>query len=121
MIAIVESSAPRGVPVVVMLYPLVVPIASPVVPPPPIAVIESDSVPGTKRNVGSRVPDSRIRIPSRPSHDHRVPIDDPGVVGRHVDNLRVRRLNNDRFVLGLYHLLLRRLQIARLFGFLPHH
>lgn len=104
----------------VVLYPVMVPIASPVMPPPAVTPEPTDFESSSPPNVGSRIPSPRIFVPSRPGHDHRGPIHNPGIVGRDVDHLGVGRFNNDGFALGLYDLLLCCLQIAGLFGFPTH-
>src|SRR5215469_423861 len=117
---VVVGCAPRVVPVVVVFYPTMVPITSPMMPAPSVAPVESDFESNSELDVRSRIPNSRIRIPSWPGHNHRKPIHNPGIVSWYVNDFRIGGLNHDRFALGLYDLLLCCLQIAGLFGFFAH-
>ena len=95
------------------------PVRAPVVPAPSISAIKSDSEPEAKRKVRAAEPDSRIVVPIRPRRDC-VSVDRPRVVGRDVDHLRIRRLNDDGGALGLHGLLVGGFQIAGGLRFLAH-
>lgn len=120
IVPVVERGASGVVPVVVMNYVSVVPIGSPMIPPPSIATEETDSKTDAEREVGAAIPDSRIGVPSGPRHN-RISINQPRIIRGNIDDFWVRRLNDDRRALRLNGLLRRVLKIAGLFSPLAHY
>src|ERR1700676_5331858 len=100
-----EDSTVGDISVVVVDDSVVMPVISPVVPAPAESTIEADSKAEAKCNSRTAKVESGIRIPSRPDPD-RSSIHEPGIILRHVDNLRVCRLDHDGLPL-LAHLFLR--------------
>src|SRR6266852_2379019 len=97
-VVIGEDSAVGNVAVVAESDAVVMPIISPVVPSPAKAAKEADAKAETKPNSRSGKVQSRIPIPSRPDPD-RLSIHEPGIVFRHVNDLRISRLDHDRLAL----------------------
>src|SRR6202051_751820 len=120
VVAISESSAVRDVGVVVVDDSMVLPVRSPVMPAPAKAAEESDSKANTERQVWTAIPNSWIRIPSRPGN-YVTSVHHPRIVCRHIDHFRIGRLHNDCFFLRGYGLLRRGLQISRLLRTLAHY
>ena len=118
VVAIDESPAVGDVPVMVVYQVVVVPIGSPVMPAP--AKPSEDANSHAERNPwpldeGARNPD-----PSWIERE-RVPVDDPRIIFRHINDFRVRWFNHDRLSLGRDGLLLRALQVPGLLRSLTHH
>src|SRR5258708_17526878 len=88
IIAVDENSAVGDVSVVVVNDAVVMPIVSPVVPAPAISTKEADPKPKAKRNSRASEIKAWIGIPARPDSDGRS-IDEPRIVFRHVNNLRI--------------------------------
>src|SRR3979490_1931703 len=86
----VESRTVRHVPLMVMHHVVVVPIGSPVVPPPAVAAENADSDPQAKRNSRPIDINSGNSNPPRVIRE-RIPVNDPWVVFRHVNDLRIGR------------------------------
>src|SRR5713101_7751784 len=103
-VVIGEDSAVGDVGVVVEDDSVATPVVSPVVPAPAIAAKEADAKAQAKRNSRSGKIQPWIPIPAWPDPD-RLAIHEPGVIFRHVNNLRIGRLDHDRLSL-LGHLLL---------------
>ena len=101
IIAIDDRPAVGDVGVVVVNNSVVVPIVSPVVPTPAITAEEPNSKTKTKRDSRASKVQSWIRIPAGPDADGRT-IDEPGIILRHVDNLRVRGLDHNGLPLVAY-------------------
>ena len=117
VVAIGESPAVGDVPVMVVYQVVVVPIGSPVMPAP--AKPSEDANSHAERNPwpldeGARNPD--------PSWIERkgVPVDDPRIIFRHVNDFRVCWFNHDRLSLGRDGFLLRALQVPGLLRSLTH-
>ena len=110
-VPVVKGIAPGVVPRVVIDCVMVVPIESPMVPAPPKTSKETDPEADSERKVWAAIPNSGIRIPSRPGHDG-ASVNHPGVVRGNVNDLRIGRLNDDRRPLRRYHLLRRSPKIA---------
>src|SRR5258706_7931624 len=68
------------------------------IPPPPIPAEEADAKSETKSDSRAGKEQSWIRIPARPNADG-FSIDKPWIVFRHVDDLRISRLNHNRLAL----------------------
>ena len=98
VVAIDEDSAVGDVGVVVVNDSVVMPIISPVVPAPAIAAKEADAKAQAKRNSRPSKVQPWIPIPAWPDPDW-LSIHEPGVIFRHVNNLRIGRLDHDRLSL----------------------
>src|SRR3984893_4641316 len=94
----------RNISVVVVNHRSVIPVGPPVVPPPSVATEVPESKAYAKCNSRAVKVESRVGIPDRPDC-YRRPVDQPGIVLRHVDNIRVCRLNSDRLAVSDYRLL----------------
>src|ERR1700709_1109547 len=94
----------RSVDVVVVHDSSVIPVGLPLVPPPTVATEVSESNAYAKRHSRPVKIEPRVGTPARPDC-YRRPIDQPGIVLRHVHNARVCWLNSDRLALGGYCLL----------------
>src|SRR6202171_52152 len=96
------------------------PTRSPAVPPPAEASEETDT------NAQAE-PDPRpIKVEARNPNPTRIEregitVDDPGIVFRHIDDLRICRFNHDRISLGRDGFLLRVLQVPGLLRSPTHH
>jgi hypothetical protein len=95
VVPVIKRVAPRIVPLVVVSYASVMPIASPMMPAPPKTSeptdFESDSEPG----VWTVVPNAGIRIPIRPRGDW-VSVNHPRVVGRNIYDIGAGGFDLDR-------------------------
>src|SRR5580704_209492 len=120
IVPVVKRPAAGVVPVMVINGEVVVPIESPMMPAPPVAAEEADPKASSEGEKWSFIPDPRIRIPSRP-RPYRASINYPGIIGRHVNHIGLRRFNDYRRALRRYRLLRRALQIAGLLGSLAHY
>src|ERR1700730_4612819 len=98
----------RNISVVVVNHRSVIPVGPPVVPPPSVATEVPESKAYAKCNSRAVKVESRVGIPA-PTDGYRRPIDQPGIVLRHVHNLRVCWLNSDRLALSGDRLLTRAL------------
>jgi hypothetical protein len=97
-VVIGEDSAVGDVGVVVERDSVAMPVVSPVVPAPAIAAKEADAKAQAKRNSRSGKIQPWIPIPAWPDPDW-LSIHEPGVIFRHVNNLRIGRLDHDRLCL----------------------
>ena len=113
VVAVDKDSAVGDVGVVVKNDSVMMPVISPVMPAPPEAAKESHSKAKAERDSRSCKEQSRIRIPARPDADG-LPIDEPGIILRHVNNLRVRRLDHNGLALLANVFLRCALQVPRL-------
>jgi hypothetical protein len=120
VVPVIESVAPRVVPVVVVNDVSVMPIASPMMPAPSIASEPTNSEAGSEREVGAVKPDSGIRVPPRPLRDG-ISVNHPRIISRDVNVIGASRLNDDRRVLRGYGLLRCGLKITGLLCPLAHH
>src|SRR5271165_1017870 len=119
-VPVVKRAAPGVVVVVVIVYVSVVPIASPMIPAPSPTSEPTDSKADSEPEGGAVIPDSGIRVPTRPRHDG-ISINHPRIVRGDVNHLGVSRLNDDCRVLRGYGLLRRGLEIAGFLRPLAHH
>src|SRR5262249_36717430 len=93
-----------------------VPVGSPATPSPRLAESCSHKEPGSERNCrGRRNIPAGISWISR----YRCPVDVRWAVLRHIDDLRIRRLDDDGFTLSADCLLWSRLEIAGILGVSP--
>src|ERR1700730_13547981 len=97
-VVIGEDSAVGDVGVIVEDDSVATPIVSPVVPSPAIAAKEADAKAQAKCNSRSGKVQPWIPIPAWPDPDW-LSIHEPGVIFRHVNNLRIGRLDHDRLSL----------------------
>src|ERR1700730_10378643 len=97
-VVIGEDSAVGDVGVVVEHDSVAMPVVSPVVPSPAIAAKEADAKAQAKRNSRSGKIQPWIPIPAWPEPDW-LSVHEPGVIFRHVNNLRIGRLDHDRLCL----------------------
>ena len=119
VVAIDDGSAVGDVGVVVVNHPMAMPIASPVMPAPTISSEETDAEPDSKSNPHPSQEDPRHGIPAWIGHD-RVAIHQPGIIGRHVDDLRIGRFDDDCVALRCYLLLFIAIQVTGLVSLLAH-
>ena len=119
VVAIDDGSAVGDVGVVVVDHAMAMPVASPVMPAPTIPPEETDAEPDSKSNPHSSQEDPRHGVPAWICHD-RVAIREPGIIGRHVDHLRIGRFNDDCVALRCYLLLFIAIQVAGLVSLLTH-
>ena len=103
--AIDDRSAVRDIRVVVVDYPAAVPVISPVVPAPPKSAEEADAKSKTERDCGAGKKDSGNWNPAGVGNN-RCTVNEPRIIGRHVDHIRVGRFDDDRAALSGYILLL---------------
>src|SRR5579871_319317 len=101
VVAVDEDSAVRDVSGVIENHIVVVPIVSPMSPAPPESMEEADAETKAKRDSRTGEVKSWIRIPARPDSD-RLSINEPRIVLRHINNLRVRGLDHNCFPLLAY-------------------
>src|SRR5882672_3903463 len=92
---------------------MAVPVVSPVIPAPAKPAEEADSKSSTEVESWAAKKDSGHRIPTWVRHN-RIPIHEPRIVGWHVNNVRVCRLNDDRVSLSRYVLLFIAIQLSGL-------
>src|SRR3984957_17175590 len=100
-VAIGENSAVGNVAVVVEENSMTTPVVSPVSPPPAKSAKEADPKAEAKRDSRAANVESRIRIPSRPDSDG-PSINEPRVIFRHVNNLRIGGLDHNGLPLLAY-------------------
>ena len=110
-VAVIKRSAWRVIPRVVEDGVVMMPIETPVVPPPPVAPKESDSEANSEEECGTVIPNARIGIPARPGVN-RTSINDPRIVRRNVDDFGADRHNLNVGTFGRYGLLRRGVEIA---------
>ena len=103
--AIDDRSAVRDIRVVVVDYPAAVPVISPVVPAPPKSAEEADAKSKTERDCGAGKKDSGNWNPAGVGNN-RCSVNEPRIIGRHVDHIGVCRFDDDRVALSGYILLL---------------
>src|SRR5580704_2867920 len=98
---------------------MVVPVESPMSPSPSETAEPADAEAKSKGQVRAAKPYAGIVIPIGPWR-YRVSVNDPRVVGRNIDHIRLSRLNHNIIVLILDSLLRCRFQIASCLRFLAH-
>ena len=103
--AIDDRSAVRDIRVVVVDHRMAMPVASPVIPAPPKSSEEADAKSKTERDCGAGKKDSGNWNPTGVGNN-RCTVDEPRIIGRHVDHIRVGRFDDDRVALSGYILLL---------------
>src|SRR5450631_910842 len=111
-VAIDENSAVGNIGVMLEHDPVVMPVISPVVPAPAKPSKVANSEAQAKRNSWAIKKQPRIPIPAGPDPD-RLSIDEPGIIFRHVNNLRVRGLDDNGLPLLAYVFLRCALQVPR--------
>jgi hypothetical protein len=119
VVAIDNGSAAGDVGVVVVSYAMAMPVASPVMPAPTISAEETDAEPDSKPNPHSGQENPRHGIPAWIG-DNWVAIYQPGIIGRHVDHLRIGWFDDDRVALGRYLFLFVAIQVTGLVSLLTH-
>ena len=119
IVAIDYGSAVGNVGVVVVDHRAAVPIVSPVMPAPPKTPEEADPEADSKSNPRSGKENPRHGIPAWICKD-RLAIHEPGIIGRHIDHLRIGRFNDDGAALSCYLLLFIAIQVAGLVSLLTH-
>src|ERR1700730_7418965 len=100
----------RNISVVVVNHRSVIPVGPPVVPPPSVATEVPESKAYAKCNSRAVKVESRVGIPARPD-----------CYRRHVDNIRLCRLNSYRLAVSDYRLLTGAIQVSGVLGSLTHH
>src|ERR1700731_2162323 len=115
-----EVSAVRLEGVMVEECSTVMPVVPPVAPSPSKSAEESDSKSNAERESDAAPKNSRLRIPAW-VRDYRPSVHQPRIIGRHIDHLRISRLDNDRLALCRYLLLVGATQMAGLLCLLAHH
>src|SRR6266850_15901 len=119
VVAIDDGSAVGDVGVVVVNHAMAVPVASPVMPAPTISAEGTDAEPESKSNPRPSQENPRHGIPAWICDD-RVAIHQPGIIGRHVDDLRIGWFDDDRVALRCYLLLFVAIQVTGLVSLLTH-
>src|SRR5713226_4447911 len=119
VVAIDDGSAVGDVRVVVVDHPVAMPVASPVMPAPPESSEEADPEADSKSNSRSSQEDPRHGIPAWIGDDW-LAIHEPGIIGRHINDLRVGRFDDDCIALRCYLLLFIAVQVAGLVSLLTH-
>src|ERR1700739_3288511 len=119
LVPVMERPTVRNECVVIEDHGSVTPIASPAMRSPSKTSEQSDRDAGTERNARARNVQPGIWVPSRPD-EHRRAVDDPWIVCRNVDDLRLCRFDDDRRAFRHHFHLVIALQIPGRFGASPH-
>src|SRR5216683_731217 len=119
IVAVDDRPAVRDVRVVVVDHPMAVPIASPVMPAPPISSEKADPKADSKSNPGSGQEDSRHGIPAWICDDG-LAVHEPGIIGRYINDLRIGRFDDDCVPLSRYLLLFIAIEVAGRVSLLTH-
>src|SRR5712672_3100027 len=114
-----ELSAVRHKLVVVEGCPAAMPVISPMAPAPAKSAEISESESNTERQSDAAPKNSRRLIPSGIDR-YRPPVNQPRIIGRHVDHLRIGRFNNDCVSLCSDPLLLAAIQVPSLLSVSAH-
>src|SRR5580704_14172343 len=101
VVAVDENCAVGYIGVVTETNVVVMPVVSPVSPPPAKTAKKADAKAKTKCDTRTIKEESRIRIPARPDPDG-LSIHQPRVILGNVNNLRVRGLDDDVLPLVTY-------------------
>src|SRR5580692_6613663 len=120
VVAINNRSTMRDVGVVVVDHSVAVPVPSPVIPAPPKSPEESNSESRAEVKSRTAIKDSGHRIPTWVGDDG-IAVDEPGIIRRDIDHIRIGRLDDNRFAFGRYLLLVAAIQMAGLLSLLAHH
>src|SRR5207253_9244118 len=119
MVVADEGAAVRDIPVVVEHHAVAAPVGVPVVPSPAESTVEADPETDSERN--SRAGGVQAGVPEPAGVcDERRAVDQPRIVGRHVDHLGVCGLDHDRLTLRDDVFLRGGLEVARLLGSPAH-
>src|SRR5882757_219312 len=114
-----ELSAVRHELVAIEGCPAAMPVVAPMAPAPPKSAKISESKSNTERKSDAAPKNSRRLIPSGIDR-YRPPVNQPRIIGRHVDHLRIGRFNNDCVSLCSDPLLLAAIQVPSLLRVLTH-
>src|SRR5271156_4439075 len=119
-VVIAELSAVRDVRVIAVNHAVSMPVRTPAVPPPAEATVETDANSEAEPDSRPIVVEARNPTPTRVVVE-RITIDDPRIVFRHINDLRICRFNDDRIAVGGDGFLLSALQVPGLLRSLTHH
>src|SRR5712675_582522 len=119
VVAIYDCAAVGDVSVMVEHRAAIVPVISPVIPTPAKSSEEADSKSSAEVESWAGIKDSGHGIPTRVGQNG-VSVHDPWIVSGHVNNVRIRRLNDDRASLSRYLLLVVAVQLSGLLSLLAH-
>src|SRR5882762_10073709 len=114
-----ELPAVRNVGVIAVSQVVSVPIRTPVVPPPAEATVEADTYSQAEPDPGPIVVEARNVNPAGVVVEG-ITVDNPGVVFRYINELRICRLNFNRISIGADGFLLCALQVPGLLRSLTH-
>src|SRR5713101_8238532 len=120
VIPVIKRPTTGVIPIVIMNYVSVTPIASPMMPAPSISSVVADSVSDSERKVRVAVPNSGILVPPRPRF-YRTSVNQPRIIRGDVNHLGAGGFDDDCRVLRRYGLLRRGLKIAGFLRPLAHH
>src|SRR5271154_217789 len=118
-VVITEFPAVRDVRVIAVNQAVSVPIRTPVVPPPAEATVETDANSNAEPDPRPIVVEARNSNPTRVVGE-RITVDYPGIVFRHINDLWICWLNDDRTTVGADGFLLGALQVSGLLSSLTH-
>src|SRR5580704_1443615 len=119
VVAIDDRPAVGDVGVMVIDHGPAVPVISPVMPAPSKSSEEADSKSDAERDCRAGKKDSGHGIPAWVGDDGR-PVDEPRIISRYIDHLRVGRFDSDGAALGRHLLLFVAVQLAGVPRLLPH-
>src|SRR5713101_2392122 len=105
--------------VVVIDHPMAMPVASPVMPAPTISSEETDAEPDSKSDLRSGKEDSRHGVPAWICDDW-LAIHEPGIIGGHINDLRIGRFDDDCVPLSCYFFLFIAIQVPGFMSLLTH-
>src|SRR5271167_1869716 len=118
-VVITEFPAVRDVRVIAVNHAVSVPIRTPAVPPPAEATVQTDANSEAEPDPRPIVVEARNSNPAWIIGEG-IPVDDPGIVFRHINDLWICRLNDDRIPVGGDGFLLSALQVSCLLRSLTH-
>src|SRR5207253_6691915 len=98
MVVADEGAAVRDIPVVVEHHAVAAPVGVPVVPSPAESTVEADPETDSERNPRAGGVQAGVPEPAGVCDERRA-VDQPRIVGRHIDHLGVCRLDHDRLAL----------------------
>src|SRR5271155_2806441 len=119
-VMIAELPAVRDVRVIAVNQAVSMPVRTPAVPPPAEAIVETDTNSKAEPETRPIVVETWNCNPTRVVRE-RITVDDPGIVFRHINDLWICRLNDDRISVGGDGFLLGALQVSSLLRPLTHH
>src|SRR5437016_2272317 len=119
MVVADEGAAVRDIPVVVEHHAVAAPVGVPVVPSPAESTVEADPETDSERNPRAGGVQAGVPEPAGVCDERRA-VDQPRIVGRHVDHLGVCRLDHDRLTLRDDVFLRGGLEVPRLLGSPAH-